>query len=140
MVKMLGLEQLSYPENKDRLVEYFMEDFKTGLLNVYSINSIDERTLLAELQLMDDGISYNWFEARIDLFFQGRLKRKGNPVCYHLSGSKLLIKGRCSVIMNVCGADLLMNKSSFECLGQLMWQKYTIDMHKVFKSFRFDKM
>ena len=140
MVKMLGLEQLSYPENKDRLVEYFMEDFKTGLLNVYSKNSFDERTLLAELQLRDDGISYNGFEARIDLLFQGRLKRKGKPTCYHLSGSKLSIEGRCSVIMNVCGADLLMNKSSFECPGQRMWKKYTIDMHKVFKSFRFDRM
>jgi len=87
--------------------------------------------VIAEMQPIEDGLHYDQFDQRIDIIVAGTLLATDVPLNYALQGKNILVTGRCSLIAQVCGADLLLNKSFNGCIGGEVRQKFSIPLKQL---------
>lgn len=130
MRRISGLDKLlkatGRPSNNAQWAELLKTDLKDCRLSIYGQRQ-GQAIVIAEMHLIEDGLSYDQFDQRIDLIVAGELLATEVPVHYALQGKAILMTGRCSLLAQVCGADLLLNNSFTGCvIGGEVRQKISI--------------
>jgi hypothetical protein len=106
MRKISGLVQLlksqAGPLNKTELAELVKINLTNCRLCIYGQRQ-GQVILIAEMQLIEDGLSYDQFDERMDIIVAGEILATDVPLNYTLRGKGILITGRCSLLAQVCG-------------------------------------
>jgi hypothetical protein len=137
MRQLSGLDKLlksaNVPLNKTELAKLVRTDLSHCRFSVCGQNQ-GQSVVIAEMQLIEEGLRYDRFDQRIDLTFAGELLATEVPLNYTLQGKDIVITGRCSLVAQVCGADLLLNRSFAAGNGAHVQQKFSITLKELSKA------
>jgi len=123
--------------NKTKFADLIMEDFKQSSCMVYGENADEELVLLAELKTQLDTIKLNsgLFQQSIEFVVEGKITNDQYPaITYSVNGATVRFYGRCSIIPQICGVDLYLDKSYTGKVGDYVKQKFTIPVSKLYRS------
>lgn len=92
--------------------------------------------LLAELKIIPDSLYYDMFDQRIEFTVAGEIVNdQFVPLIYIVQGELLTFHGRCSTIPQVCGVDLYLNASYTGTKADMVRQKFSVSVKKLFKTY-----
>lgn len=134
---MIGLDNLfgsKHQISHDAVMRMLVNDLQCSYLMILGRQG-DSSLLLARLPLAE--LTYESFDKRIDLVYEGSIDEESTPLTYDLKGTKVSISGRCSMIKCVCGVDLYLSSSYTTKKSDRVRQKISIqsrDVLKVLKS------
>jgi hypothetical protein len=138
MKQIHGLEKLCAsvrrPVIASQLAQALLDDLQHCRCLIYGCIGDDEQVVLAELPLLPETLNYEMFDQRIDFNVAGPILRDDCvPLTYRLSGDKLSITGRCSMIARVCGVDLYLHGSYTGVVGDIARQRFSITLSALVK-------
>ncbi len=109
-----------------------LSDLRHCRCTIYGCIGDDDQIVLAELDLLPNGLEYEMFDQRIDLVVAGPILRADCvPLTYCLQGDQFSITGRCSMIARVCGVDLYLQRSYTGVVGDIARQKFAIPVKEL---------
>jgi len=139
MRQLTGLERLL--ENHtgfikpEQVAQYMQAQFKESHLLVYAEPLGEQKTLLADLAIINDQMDYDLYQQRLELVFIGTVIDEKIPLTYTIHGQDLSYLGRCSVIPKVCGVDLYF-ANYVQSKGQEIRQKIIIPIKDLVKQLK----
>lgn len=123
--------------NKTEFADLIMDDLKQSSCMIYGENADEELVLLAELKIHIDTIKLNsgLFQQSIEFVVEGKITNAEYPaITYSFNSATFKFYGRCSIIPQVCGVDLYLDKSYTGKVGDYVKQKFTIPVSKLYRS------
>ena len=119
------------------LATWLLDDLHSCDFNIYGQRGKDERVLLARLSLLEDSLSYDPFDHRIDFVVAGPILRNDCvPLTYRLQGRRFAMTGRCSMISKVCGVDLYLQSTYSGQVGDMARHKFALPLKSLLKSLK----
>ena len=118
----------------DTLAGLLLADLKVATFSIFGNPENEADILLSKLKIVPDSLYYEGFEKRIDFTVTGQIMaNQCVPLTYRVQGDKYYFYGRCSTIPRVCGIDLYLSRSYTEKVGDIAWQRFSIDVNALFK-------
>ena len=125
--------------NKTIFAELLINDLKQSCCFIFGETDDEQTVLLAELKIQADSLSLEngMFNNRIAFMVEGKIVNdQYPPLTYSVNGDTFRFYGRCSIIPQICGVDLYLDKSYTKRAGDLVKQKFTIPVNKLFRSIK----
>jgi len=119
----------------EQVAQYMQSQFKGSHLLVYAEPLGEQKTLLADLTIINDQMGYDLYQQRLELVFIGTVIDEKIPLTYTIYGQDLSYLGRCSVIPKVCGVDLYF-ANYVQSKGQKVRQKIVISIKDLVKQLK----
>lgn len=123
--------------NKIEFADLIMDDLKKSSCMVYGKNADEKLVLLAELKTQLDTLKLNsgLFQQSIEFVVSGQITNDQYPaITYSVNGAIFRFYGRCSIIPQICGVDLYLDKSYTGTVGDYVKQKFTIPVNTLYRS------
>jgi hypothetical protein len=118
----------------DILASLLLADLKVVTCFIFGNAENEEAVLLSKLKTAPDSLYYEAVEKRIDFMVTGQIMaNQHTPLTYQVQGDKYCFHGRCSTIPRVCGVDLYLSRSYTEKVGDIVWQRFSIEVKELFK-------
>jgi len=139
MRQLIGLERFLINHTgfikPEQVAQYMQTQFKESHLLVYAEPLGEQKTLLADLTIINDQMNYDLYQQRLELVFIGTVIDEKIPLTYTIHGQDLSYLGRCSVIPKVCGVDLYF-ANYVQSKGQKIRQKIIIPIKDLVKQLK----
>jgi len=126
-------------ENKAQLADLLVEDLKQSSCLIYGKAEDEQLVLLAELKVQLDSIKLHngFFKQHIEFVVAGKIINDQYPaLTYCVDGAVSRFYGRCSMIPQVCGVDLYLDKSYTGKQGDWVQQKLTVPVGTLYRSLK----
>lgn len=116
------------------LADFLLIDLKEVTCSIFGKTENGKTLLLSKLKLMSNSLYYEEIEKRIDFMVTGKImNNQCVPLTYRVQGENYYFYGRCSTVARVCGVDLYLSRSYTERVGDMVWQRFSIDVKKLVK-------